>query len=127
MPLIASWHDTDSSVRCTSGGYDAHSEKLTALRPSATPRAISFDKIEGTNKFLGRGGQTSTQIVLLTKPPKSWTLLPLGESDRPDSPHYDDQARRLFSKGTMKPTHFLDKEALVRNAESKIIIYRETN
>jgi acyl-homoserine-lactone acylase len=93
----------------------------------ATPRAISFDRIEGTPKFLGRGGQTSTQIVLLTNPPKSWTVLPLGESDRPDSPHYDDQARRLFSKGTMKPTYFLDKEALVRNAESKTVIYRDVH
>jgi len=31
------------SVRCISGGYDAHSEKLSAFRPSATPRAISHD------------------------------------------------------------------------------------
>jgi penicillin amidase len=91
----------------------------------ATPRAISFDPIEGTKKFLGRGGQTSTQIVLLTKPPKSWTVLPLGESDHADSPHYDDQARRLFSKGTLKPTYFLDTEAVVRNAESKTVIYRD--
>ena len=52
----------------------------------ATPRAISFDKIEGTQQFLGRGGQTSTQIVLLTKPPQSWTVLPLGESDHREAP-----------------------------------------
>jgi acyl-homoserine lactone acylase PvdQ len=90
----------------------------------ATPRAISFDPIEGTNQFLGRGGQTSTQIVLLTSPPKSWTLLPLGESDRPDSPHYDDQAQRLFSKGTMKPTYFLDKSELVKHVESKTVLER---
>jgi penicillin amidase len=93
----------------------------------ATPRAISFDPIEGTKKYLGRGGQTSTQIVLLTKPPKSWTVLPLGESDDKDGPHYDDQARRLFSKGTMKPTYFLDKDAVVRNAESKTVVYRDVN
>jgi len=31
--------------------------------------------------FLGRGGQTSTQVVQLSKPPRSWALLPLGESD----------------------------------------------
>jgi acyl-homoserine-lactone acylase len=93
----------------------------------ATPRAISFDPIEGQKQFLGKGGQTSTQVVLLTNPPKSWTVLPLGESDHPDSPHYDDQAHRLFSKGTMKPTHFLDKAALVRSSESKTVIYRDVN
>lgn len=93
----------------------------------ATPRAIGFEPIEGTKQFLGRGGQTSTQVVLLTNPPKSWSVLPLGESDHPDSAHYDDQARRLFSKGTLKPTYFLDKGALIRHVESKTVVYREVN
>ncbi len=93
----------------------------------ATPRAISFDPIEGTKQFLGRGGQTSTQIVLLTSPPKSWTVLPLGESDDPDGPHYDDQAHRLFSKSKMKPTYFLDKDALLRHSSGKTVVYRQVN
>ncbi len=78
----------------------------------ATPRAIGFSEIGDTKKYLARGGQTSTQIVLLTKPPQSWTVLPLGESDDPNSPHYDDQAEKLFSKGKMKPTYFLNPEEL---------------
>ena len=61
--------------------------------------------------------------MLLTNPPQSWTVLQLGESDRKDSPHYDDQARRVFSKGTMKPTYFLQKEELIKNAESKSVVY----
>ena len=93
----------------------------------ATPRAISFEPIAGTKKFLGHGGQTSTQIVLLTKPPRSWTLLPLGESDRNDSPHFDDQAERLFSKGTMKPTYFLDKSELIKHVESKTVVFRDVD
>jgi acyl-homoserine-lactone acylase len=93
----------------------------------ATPRAIGFEPIDGTKQFLGRGGQTSTQIVLLTSPPKSWTVLPLGESDDAKSPHYDDQARRLFSKGTLKPTYFLDKNALVPHIESTTVVYRDLN
>ncbi|MFV2069840.1 MAG: penicillin acylase family protein, partial [Pirellulales bacterium] len=83
-----------------------------SLNSIATPRAIGFEPIEGTREFLGRGGQTSTQIVLLTRPPKSWTALPLGESDHADSPHYDDQARKLFSQQRMKPTYFLDRKGL---------------
>lgn len=92
----------------------------------ATPRAIGFDSIEGTNKFIGRGGQTSTQVVLLTKPPKSWTVLPLGESDDPGSPHYDDQAEELFSKGKMKSTYFLDKEELLKHVTAEKVLSRPT-
>ena len=65
--------------------------------------------------------------MLLTNPPKSWSVLPLGESDHKDSAHYDDQARRLFSKGTLKPTYFLDKGELIRHVESKTVVYREVN
>jgi acyl-homoserine-lactone acylase len=92
----------------------------------ATPRAISFDPRKDGKTFIGRGGQTSTQVVQLSKPPKSWTLLPLGESDHPKSKHWDDQAEQLFSKGKMKPTYFLDKEELLKHVESKTVLYRSS-
>jgi acyl-homoserine-lactone acylase len=87
----------------------------------ATPRAISFDSIRGKKNphLVGHGGQTSTQIVQLTNPPKSWTVLPLGESDDSKSPHYDDQAEKLFSKSRMKSTYFLDKPELLKHLGSK--------
>jgi acyl-homoserine-lactone acylase len=87
----------------------------------ATPRAISFDSIHDKKNphLVGHGGQTSTQIVQLTNPPKSWTVLPLGESDDPKSPHYDDQAAKLFSQSRMKPTYFLDKPELLKHLGSK--------
>ncbi|MFV1967897.1 MAG: hypothetical protein ACC628_20895 [Pirellulaceae bacterium] len=44
--------------------------------------------------------------------------MPLGQSDHPDSPHYDDQAEKLFSQQKMKPTYFLDKQELLRHVES---------
>jgi acyl-homoserine lactone acylase PvdQ len=88
-----------------------------SVRTIETPRAISFDRIGDTPTYLGRGGQTSTQVVLLTNPPKSWTLLPLGQSDHPNSPHFDDQAEKLFSRGKMKPTYFLDKEELMNHLD----------
>ena len=83
----------------------------------ATPRAISFDPIPNTKTFLGRGGQTSTQIVLLTKPPQSWTLLPLGESDHPDSPHYQDRdvsRRRVCAQ-------------LLKHVENKTVLWHGGN
>jgi acyl-homoserine-lactone acylase len=87
----------------------------------ATPRAISFDSIHDKKSphLVGHGGQTSTQVVLLTNPPKSWTVLPLGESDDPKSPHYDDQAQKLFSPGRMKPAYFLDKPELLKHLGGK--------
>ena len=77
----------------------------------ATPREIGFS--ERGKLRVGRGGQTSTQIVVLTNPPKSYMVLPLGESDEADSPHWDDQAQRLFSLGRAKDTFFMDRERLM--------------
>ena len=71
----------------------------------ATPRAISFSK--SGNEMVGHTGQTSTQIVILSKPPRSFMVIPLGESDDPKSLHWDDQAEKLFSKSTAKPTYFM--------------------
>ncbi len=59
---------------------------------------------------MGRAGQTSTQIIHLTTPIQSWTAPPIGQSDRPDSPHYHDQAEKLFSKRIMKPTWWLAED-----------------
>ena len=90
----------------------------------ATPRAIGFGKQKDGKTYLGRGGQTSTQVIQLSKPPRSWTLLPLGESDHRDSRHFDDQAEKLFSPGKFKPTYFLNKEELLKHVESKKILHR---
>jgi acyl-homoserine lactone acylase PvdQ len=90
----------------------------------ATPRAIGFQPNKDGKTFVGRSGQTSTQIVQLSKPPRSWTLLPLGESDHPDSKHFDDQAEKLFSPAKMKPTYFLDKAELLKHIESTRVLHR---
>ena len=72
----------------------------------ATPRAISFSKVG--NEMVGHTGQTSTQVVILSKPvPQSFMVIPLGESDDPKSAHWDDQAEKLFSKSLAKSTYFM--------------------
>lgn len=86
----------------------------------AMPRAVTFQK-QG-NEMVGVGGQTQTQIVVLSKPPKSWMILPLGQSDHPDSPHFDDQAEKLFSKSKAKPTMFDDRKELLKHVESRKVI-----
>ncbi|HXG11022.1 MAG TPA: penicillin acylase family protein [Gemmataceae bacterium] len=88
----------------------------------ATPRAIGFQPQPDGKTWIGRSGQTSVQVVQLSKPPRSWTLLPLGQSDDPASKHFDDQAQKLFSPGKMKPTYFLNKEGLLQHVESKKVL-----
>jgi acyl-homoserine lactone acylase PvdQ len=77
----------------------------------ATPRAISFGGPQ-KNLRIGHGGQTSTQVVVLSNPPKSYMVIPLGESDHPDSGHWLDQGQKLFSHAKAKDTYFLDREGL---------------
>jgi acyl-homoserine lactone acylase PvdQ len=83
----------------------------------ATPRAIAFSRV-GT-EMVGNTGQSSTQIVVLTKPPQSWMVIPLGESDHPESGHFDDQAERLFSKSLAAPTYFLNRKELEKHVSGK--------
>ncbi len=83
-----------------------------------TPRTIHFEhrgKVE-----IGVGGQTATQIVHLGKTASADTVLMAGESDRPESPHFDDQARDLFGKGLTKSAYFGDRKELEKHASSKI-------
>ena len=82
-----------------------------------TPRAITFERRGAI--VMGTGGQTATQIVELSNPAHSVSILVPGESDRPESGHFDDQARELFSKGTAKPTYFGDRKELEKHVSSK--------
>jgi acyl-homoserine-lactone acylase len=79
----------------------------------ATPRAIGFK--QSGKEMVGQSGQTSTQIIILTKPPQSYMVIPLGESDHPDSGHFDDQAEKLFSKSQAKSTYFLNRKELEKH------------
>lgn len=83
----------------------------------ATPRAISFNAVG--NQMVGHSGQTSTQIVILTKPPQSFMVIPLGESDHKESGHWDDQAEKLFSLARAKPTYFLNRKELEKHITAR--------
>lgn len=83
----------------------------------ATPRAISF--AEQGNEMVGQGGQTSTQVVILSRIPQSFTIIPLGMSDDRNSAHWDDQASKLFSPSRMKPTWFMRRSNLLRHSQRR--------
>lgn len=88
-----------------------------AANGMATPRNIGF-KARENGTFVGVSGQTSTQVVILTKPPQSWTYLPLGESDDPESAHFEDQAEHLFSGRKMKSSYFMNRAELEKHVET---------
>ena len=86
----------------------------------ATVRAIGFTK--GGKELVGHSGQTSTQIVIMTDPPESYTLVPLGVSDHKDSGHWDDQAEKLFSKSKATPTYFMNRTELLKHLTSTKVL-----
>lgn len=90
----------------------------------ATPRAISFGPAPDGKAMIGHGGQTSTQVIVMSDPPKSYAVIPLGESDHKESGHWDDQAEKLFSKAQAAPTYFLDEPGLLEHVRSTKVLHR---
>ncbi len=85
-----------------------------------TLRAISWSEQNG--KYFGRAGQNWVQLVQFRPGAvRSWSLTPYGQSDDPDSPHFMDQAERLFSTTMLKPT-WLDPAELEGNVESVTVL-----
>jgi acyl-homoserine-lactone acylase len=94
---------------------------------ASTPRALSFKTLPDGRTRLAAGGQSALQVVVLTKPPSSFSLIPLGESDDPLSPHFDDQAEKLLQWSRMKPTYFLRKDGpdgLLAHVKSVLVLHR---
>lgn len=86
-----------------------------------TLRAIG-SRMEADNIFYGVTGQNWTQVVLFRKGAvESYSANPYGQSDHPTSPHYTDQAEKLFSKSRLKPTWF-EREWLEGHIESTTVL-----
>jgi acyl-homoserine lactone acylase PvdQ len=88
----------------------------------ATPRAVSFAPSPDGKQMIGHAGQSSTQVVVLTDPPESYAVIPLGESDRRESGHWDDQAERLFSKSQTVRTYFLRPDELKKHVTATKVL-----
>lgn len=68
-------------------------------------------------------GQSCPTLVFLEKGNvKSFSALPYGISEDPDSPHFADQGQKLFSEGKLKNTWFQFDE-LLGNIEEEITLY----
>lgn len=91
---------------------------------TGTLRSVGYSAQRKDHTRWGHRGQTSTQIVSMTQPVQSWTSVPIGQSDRSDSPHYADQAEKLFSKGKMKPSWWLPAD-LAQHIKSRTVLVKE--
>ena len=92
---------------------------------TSTLRAMGYDREERDGHTVwGDRGQSSTQVVVMSDPPRSWIYVPLGQSDREDSPHFDDQAEKLFSRRQLKPSWWLPED-LAPHVESRTVLERD--
>jgi acyl-homoserine lactone acylase PvdQ len=83
----------------------------------ATPRAIAFERRGAL--MIGHAGQAGVQVVALSRPIKSVIALPFGESDSPESPHFEDQARQLFGRSLTTSTWFGDRKNLEKRSKER--------
>lgn len=79
-------------------------------------RVVNFrDDPDGRRRAVGGDGWILT--VEFTKPPRAYSVLAYGQSRRPSSPHYADQAA-MFARGEMKAVAF-SREDVERAAERR--------
>jgi acyl-homoserine lactone acylase PvdQ len=88
---------------------------------TTTLRNVGYGPQREDGTRWGERGQSSTMVVVLSDPPQSWMYIPLGQSDRPDSPHYSDQAEKAFSPRRLKPTWWQPEE-LLPHVESRTVL-----
>jgi acyl-homoserine lactone acylase PvdQ len=69
------------------------------------------------------GGQVIPTVVELTDPVQAWSVVPYGQSRRPESPHYADQAR-LYSEGQMRPAWHTWSQLRDHVSSVKVFEYR---
>ncbi len=88
----------------------------------STPRAISFAPSSDRKQMIGHTGQSATQVVVMTDPPESYAIIPLGESDHKESGHWDDQAEKLFSKAKAQRVYFLRPDELKQHVTAEKLL-----
>ncbi len=83
-------------------------------------RVLWFEEHEtDEHRLQVRGGDGWVIAVEFDDPPRAYSILAYGQSDRPESPHFNDQLA-LFADNGMKPVAFT--EARIR--ETTIRVYR---
>lgn len=93
------------------GGQKTYTETVMDVATAETP--------PGSGKFVGNDGSSSTLVSFLYPDGiESYSVVNWGQSGNPDSPHYLDQAEKLYAERKFKPTWF-KKEDLLKHLESE--------
>lgn len=88
----------------------------------ATLRLVNGSEPDRNGVYWVESGQVCTTLVMLEKNNvKSCSVIPFGQSEDAESPHYTDQGRFLFSEGKFKDTWF-SRERLEEHTESKKLL-----
>jgi acyl-homoserine-lactone acylase len=58
--------------------------------------------VDGQRRRYGRGGNSYVSVVEFAQKVKARTIIPLGQSADPESPHHNDQSE-LYGRGELKP------------------------
>jgi acyl-homoserine-lactone acylase len=83
-----------------------------------TLRSVRYGEPDERGVSYATGGQLAAMVIVLEKGAvRSYSVSPYGQSDDPRSPHYADQAEKLFGPGKLKPTWYA-REELLRHVES---------
>nr|MCU0980556.1 penicillin acylase family protein [Pirellulaceae bacterium] len=86
-------------------------------------RATGTQTKDKTGRFVFDGGQVIPTVVELTDPIQVWSIVPYGQSRRPESRHYADQAH-LYSEGRMRPAWHTWSQLRDHVESVKVLEYR---
>jgi len=86
-------------------------------------RATGTRNRDTSGRFVFDGGQVIPTVVELTDPIQAWSIVPYGQSRRPGSRHYADQAR-LYSEGRMRPAWHAWSQLRDRVESVEVLEYR---
>lgn len=107
------------------GGADFRSGDREGNHSETLFDVSSKDDPDHPDHYIAKSGSMS-MILMFFGPDgiESKTCVCWGQSGRPESPHYVDQAEHLYSQRKLKPT-FWKKEDLLKNLESeKVLVIR---
>ncbi len=95
------------------------------IRFWATLRPVGYHTPSSEGLRPARSGQSHVMLVFF-KPGQveSFSVTPYGISDHPDSPHYADQTRELFSNNRLKPTWFGGSGLADNTTSTRELVYR---
>lgn len=114
--LVSAFSETVEHLEKTYGRTQVYWKEIHRLRQNSQSwplagssfglRAIQSQLTTHTRDAISGPSQTTLMCFRSPKRIESYTVVPFGQSDVPQSPHLSDQAQNLYSQAQLKPTQF---------------------